>query len=77
MCSKCFKLVLQDNTCEIRKGFGTIVVAGRRTHGNIYHFKGVDGQCLVSKVCDSWIWHWRMGHVKFDNIVRISSREVV
>ena len=53
-----------------------MVAAGRRTHGNIYQLKGVDGQCLVSQVNESWLWYQRMGLLNFDNMIRISSRDV-
>ena len=36
MCSKGYKIVFQDNNCEIRKGSRTMVVVGRRAYQNIY-----------------------------------------
>ena len=76
MCSNGFKLVFQNNTCKIRKGSRDMVVAGRITHGNIYQLKGVANQCLISQVNESWLWHQRMGHVNFDNLVKLSSKEI-
>ena len=28
-------------------------------------------------VDESWLWHGRLGHLNFDNLVKISKREVV
>ena len=28
-------------------------------------------------VDESWLWHKRMGHLNFDNLVKISKKEVV
>ena len=29
--------------------------------------------CLVAKVDNSWLWHRRFCHIKFDNIVKVSN----
>jgi hypothetical protein len=74
MCSKGYKIVFQDNTSEIKKGFGTMVAIGKRTYGNNYQLKGIDGQCFVSQINEIWLWHWRMECVNCDSLIRISSR---
>ena len=33
--------------------------------------------CLLAKEDESWLWHKRMGHIKFENLVKISKKEAV
>jgi hypothetical protein len=34
-------------------------------------------KCCLGKEDESWLWHKRMGHMHFDNLVKVSKREVV
>ena len=34
-------------------------------------------KCCLRKKDESWLWHRRMGHMHFDNLVKVSKREVV
>lgn len=36
MCENEYNLAFQDDGCEIRKMFETVIVEGKRTYGNIY-----------------------------------------
>ena len=36
-----------------------------------------ENQCYLSIVDESWLWHRRLGHLNFDNIVKISKKKVV
>ena len=31
----------------------------------------------MSMIDESWIWHRRMGHLNFDNLMKVSRKEVV
>ena len=31
----------------------------------------------MSMIDESWLWHRRMGHLKFDNIMKVSKKEAV
>lgn len=78
MCSKGYNLVFQNGGCEIRKGISRIlVVVGTSKRCNAYQLKGSGVKCFMSQTNESWIWHWRMGHINFDILVRISSVDAV
>ena len=36
-----------------------------------------DATCLVVKFDDVWLWHKRLCHVKFDNLVSVSNTKKV
>ena len=64
--------------CEIRKDtYGKIVATASRAPNDIYVLDEVTKACLLAKEDESWLWHKRMGHINFENIVRISKKKVV
>jgi hypothetical protein len=34
-------------------------------------------KCFLGKEDESWLWHRRMGHMHFDNLVKFDKREAV
>ena len=47
-----------------------------RNSNNVYILEN-ENQCYLSMVDESWLWHRRLGHLNFDNLVRISKKETV
>ena len=47
-----------------------------RNSNNVYILEN-EFQCYLSMVDESWLWHRRLGHLNFDNLVRISKKEAV
>ena len=47
-----------------------------RNSNNVYILEN-ENQCYLSMVDESWLWHRRMGHLNFDNLSKISTKEVV
>lgn len=37
----------------------------------------VKERCCLGKDDESWLWYRRMGHINFDNLVKVSKREAV
>ena len=49
-----------------------------RTSNNIYVLSEIGNEkCFLGKEDESWLWHKRMGHIKFDNLVNVSKKESV
>jgi hypothetical protein len=49
-----------------------------RTPNNIYILNEIEEErCCLGKEDESWIWHRRMGHIHFDNLVKINKKQVV
>ena len=47
-----------------------------RTSSNVYILENEE-QCNMSQIDESMLWNRRMGHPKFDNLVKISKKEAV
>ena len=79
MCNQAHKVTFDSQKCEIRKeGSGKLVATTARTSSNIYMLSEIGNEkCCLGKKYKSWLWHRRMGHVHFDNLVKVSKREAV
>jgi hypothetical protein len=55
-----------------------LVATAIRTPNNIYILNEIEKKkCCLGKKDESWLWHKRMGHMHFDNLVQINKKEVV
>jgi hypothetical protein len=49
-----------------------------RTSSNIYVLSEIGNiKCCLGKEDEIWLWHRRMGHIHFDNLVKVSRREAI
>ena len=78
MCDKKHTMLLNSTKCEIRKGrYSKIVATASRAPNAIYVLDEATKACLLAKEDESWLWHKRMGHINFDNLVKIRKKEPV
>jgi hypothetical protein len=79
MCDQVHKVTFDSQKCEIRKeGSRKLVATAARTSSNIYVLREIGNEkCCLGKEDESWLWHKRMGHIHFDNIIKVSKREAV
>jgi hypothetical protein len=79
MCDQGHKVTLDSQKCEIRKeGSGKLIATIARTSSNIYVLSEIGNEkCYLGKEDESWLWNKRMGHIHFDNLVKVSKREAV
>jgi transposase InsO family protein len=55
-----------------------LVATAARTSSNIYVLSEIGNEkCCLGKEDESWLWHRRMGHMHFDNLVKVNKREAV
>ena len=55
-----------------------MVTTAAGTSSNIYVLREIGNEkCCLGKEDESWLWHRRMGHMHFDNLVKVSKREAV
>jgi hypothetical protein len=55
-----------------------LVAKAIRTPNNVYILDEINGEkCFMGKIDESWLWHKRMGHMNFDNLVKISTKQAV
>jgi hypothetical protein len=79
MCDQGHKVTFDSQKCEIRKeGSGKLVATAARTSSNIYVLSEIgNDKCCLGKEDESWLWHRRMCHMHFDNLVKVNKREAV
>jgi hypothetical protein len=71
--------VIKLQKCEIRKeGSRKLVATVARTSSNIYVLSKIGNEkCCLGKEDESWLWYKRMGHMHFDNLVKVNKIKVV
>jgi hypothetical protein len=79
MCDQVHKVTFYSQKCKIGKESSRkLISTARRTSSNIYVLSEIGNEkCCLGKEDESWIWHRRMGHIHFDNVIKVSKREVV
>jgi hypothetical protein len=79
MCDQSHKVIFNSQKCEIRKeGSRKLIAIAARTSSNIYVLSEIGNEnCCLGKEDKSWLWNRRMGHIHFDNLVKVSKREAV
>jgi hypothetical protein len=79
MCDQGHKVTFDSKKCEIRKeGSEKLIATATRTSSNKYVLSEIgNGKCCLGKEYESWIWHKRMCHIHFDNLVKVRKREAV
>jgi hypothetical protein len=79
MCDQGHKVTFDSQKCEIRKeGSRKLIATTARTSSNIYVLSEIGNEkCCLGKEDESWLWHRRMGHIHFDNLVKANRSEAV
>lgn len=69
MCDNGYKVMFNVEGCKIIKS-RKVIVEGIRIESNLYNLSEVNVlNCMIGQVDETWLWHRRMGHVNFINIV--------
>ena len=51
---------------------GKLIGSGTQTKGNLFYLELGECSCFIAQIEESWLWHRRLCHVNFDNLVKIS-----
>jgi hypothetical protein len=78
-CDQGHILTFDSQKCEIRKNdTGKLVAVAPRTSSNVYILDIEEkGKCCLIQVDESWLWHRRLGHLSFDNLIKANEKEAV
>ena len=71
------KVKFEKKITKIRDTNGKLIGKGDQTRGNIFYLDIEDATCLVVEFDDVWLWHKRLCHVNFDNLVSINNMRKV
>ena len=79
MCDQGHILTFTSKDCKIRKEkSGKLVAIASKTPNNIYMLDEMKRErCYLGKEDESWLWHRRMGHIHFGNLIKISKKQAV
>jgi hypothetical protein len=79
MCDQGHKVTFNSQKCEIRKeSSGKLIATTVRTSSNIYVLSEIENEkCCLGKEDEIWLWHRRMGHIHFDNLVKDNNRNAI
>ena len=79
ICDKGHEVVFTKNGFAIKKSSnGKTIATGSRTAGNLYTLSdGAEKTCLMSRTEESWLWHKRLGHLSFNNMLKICKSKAV
>ena len=50
---------------------GKLIGSGNQTKRNLFYLDLGECSCFTAKVEEIWLWHRRLCHVNFDNMVKI------
>jgi hypothetical protein len=77
MCDRGCEVVFTSKDCKIKSvNSGQVVAKGIRTENNVYVLKE-DKECHIRKHDERWLWHRRLGHLKFDHLIKLKNVEAV
>jgi len=69
MCDQGIEVIFRSNGCSVRDlDTGKTMIKGIRTPNNLYIFEEGQQQCYLSKNDEHWLWHRRLGHLRFSQI---------
>ena len=79
ICDHGHTCVFDSKGCEIvKQGTNKVVATATRTPQNIYILDIINQvKCCIGKEDESWLRHKRLGHINFDNLVKISKNKAV
>lgn len=78
MCDQVYNVIFKAKNFQIKStGIGDIVVEVVRIDNNVYVLKEKTKRRFLSKIGESWLWHKKLGHMSFDQIVKLSKKKTV
>jgi hypothetical protein len=72
------EVLFTSKDCKIKSvNSGQVVAKGIRTKNNVYVLKENREECHLRKHDERWLWHRRLGHLNFDNLIKLKNLEAV
>ena len=79
MCDQGHEILFDSKECrKMKQGSGKLAATTTMTPNNIYMLDKIKCEkCHLGKEDESWIWHKRMWHIHFDNLIKIYKNQAV
>ena len=72
-----YKVEFGKKTTKIYDTNANLIGKGEQTRSNLFYLDMKDATCLVVRLDDVWLWHKRLCHVNFDNLISINNKKKV
>ena len=56
---------------------GNLIGSGKQTKGNLFYLDLGECSYFIAQIEEIWLWHRRLCHVNFDNLVKIRKHKRV
>jgi hypothetical protein len=77
-CDKGNYMIFYSKNCQIRDvKKNRLVGTATRTPNNIYILDEKKENCYLGNEDESWLWHKRLGHINFENIIQLNKKETI
>jgi hypothetical protein len=77
-CDKGLFMIFDSKGCQIRDiKSNKLVGTATRTSSNIYILDEEKEKCYLGSEDESWLWHKRLGHINFENLIQLNKREAI
>jgi hypothetical protein len=77
-CDKGNFMIFDSKQCQIRDvKTNQLVGTTTRTSNNIYILDEKDENCYLVHQDERWLWHKRLGHINFDNLIQLNKKEAI
>ena len=77
-CDKGHFMIFDSKQCQIRDvKTKQLVGTATRTPNNIYILDDKDENCYLGNEDESWLWHKRLRHINFDNLIQLNKKEAI
>jgi hypothetical protein len=78
MCDRGCEVMFTSKDYKIKSvNSGQVVAKGIRIENNVYVLKEDREECHLRKHDEIWLWHRRLGHLKFDHLIKLKNLEAV
>lgn len=71
------KVEFENRIAKIYDSNGKLIGKFDQTRSNLFYLDMEDSSCLMVQLDDVWLWHKRLCHVNFDNLISISKMKKV
>lgn len=72
-----YKVEFTNGKAKLLDGKENPVGTGNQTKGNLFYLDLTKNTCLLAQIEEIWLWHKRMCHGNFDNLVTMSKKKRV
>ena len=67
----------ENKTAKIYYTNENLIEKGDQTRSNLFYLNMEDASFLIVQTDDVWLWHKRLCHLNFDNLISISKMKKV